>query len=657
MITLINTGYRHILCCVILTILFAANGRAEVRLPRIFGSGMVVQRNEPVVVWGWADAGEKITVRLAGQVQKTTADATGNWQLRFRPLKAGGPYRMDVTGNNTIRLEDILSGDVWLCSGQSNMELEVKYAQHAAAEIAASGSPLIRHVKVPVSMAINEQEDLAAPCSWQTAGPGNVADFSAVGYFFARRLVTDLKVPIGIINASKGATTIEPWLSQPALESVPELKQVAALIPRVSLEVCQDQRKEAVLSRVHAVQPAVPDTEIIKQFSTPEFDHRRWPQMDLPSIWEQHQLQNLDGVVWFRRQVDLDASFISGDSVLLKFGFVDDNDQCYVNGVLVGASRTPQAARVYRVPPGILKTGTNVIAVRVEDTGGNGGFYGTAGDFVLQVKNKVQPLSGKWHYQVSEVYPSSWEIEPNTFPALLFNSMIGPLTRFPVAGILWYQGEGNAGGARRYQTSFPLLIKDWRKRWKKDLPFYFVQLSGFEATGRTTNSNTGSLWAELREAQAAALALPRTGMAVTTDIGNPVNIHPENKQEVGRRLAALALNQVYKKNVACMGPVFKTAVVEGNRIRVVFDAAGNGLQPAKAGDQVTGFEVAGGDGTFYKATVRVAGTQLWVAAPEVKAPVVVRYNWADYTQGNLFNSEGFPAAPFRSDAPQYETGR
>lgn len=628
-----------------------SESRADVRLPYIFGDGMVLQRGKAVPIWGWADPGEKVTVTLGKQKKITVTDQSGRWRVDLASLAAGGPYIMEIKGRNSIRFSNVLSGEVWLCSGQSNMELEVKYAQNAAAEIAAGNYPLIRQLRVPVSIALQEQSNFSEAVSWKTAVPDQVGEFSAVAYFFARQLYQKLKVPIGIINASKGATTIEPWMSKSSLENSAALKDIAARIPTGTLENTQNLRKQLVLDAVKLAQGSIPDSGNTMAFERIDYNHAHWPQMNIPSIWELGKLKSMDGVVWFRKEMELEELPSGADSSFIQFGFVDDNDQLYINGVQVGASRTPQAYRRYFIPRSVLKKGKNLISLRVEDTGGNGGFYGSPGDFVLLSGSKKYPLSGDWHFQVTDVYKSSWEIEPNTYPSLLFNTMIHPLIPFGIAGMLWYQGEGNVGGAGQYSKSLPALINDWRSRWKQELPFYLVQLSGFEATGRPVNSNTGSYWAELREAQASVLNLTKTGMAVTTDIGNAVNIHPGNKQDVGKRLAALALNRHYGKKMPDSGPVFKSMTVIGSSIQVNFDGVYDGFRTLKPGEPVRGFEIAGADRKFYKANAVIKDSQLIVSAEEVESPVIVRYNWADYTDGNLFNSLGFPAAPFRSDSP------
>ncbi|MBS1664794.1 MAG: sialate O-acetylesterase, partial [Bacteroidetes bacterium] len=387
------------------------------------------------------------------------------------------------------------------------------------------------------------------------------------------------------------------------------------------------------------------DASAVIAWKTPAFDAGKWPTMHIPGRWDDQQLGGyFDGIVWFRKEINLKNIT---DTVLLSLGMIDDNDETYVNGTLIGATNSYTQKRIYKIPPGILHEGKNLIAVKVEDTGGGGGFYGESKDVYLSFQNTTIDLSGPWAFQVASVSPGSGNFGPNSYPSLLFNAMIAPLTPFAIKGVIWYQGENNASRAFQYRKAMPLLIYDWRNHWKeKDLPFYYVQLASFNASNG--NSNQGSSWAELREAQTLTLTVPHTGMAVATDLGESHDIHPKNKQDVGKRLAALALKNTYKRPIVASGPAYRSMSINDNKITLLFTGTGSGLQTKAA--QLTGFEIAGDDKKFYTATATLKDNKVEVEAPGVPHPVAVRYGWSDDNiNANLYNKEGFPAIPFRTD--------
>jgi sialate O-acetylesterase len=359
-------------------------------------------------------------------------------------------------------------------------------------------------------------------------------------------------------------------------------------------------------------------------------------------------LGDMDGVVWFRKTINLSAED-AGKSATLELAMIDDNDVTYVNGAKVGATNSYNAKRNYSIPAGVLKEGKNVIAVRVEDTGGGGGVYGDSSDMKLTIGNHTLPLYGDWLFGVEAIAGDAASVGPNSYPTLLFNAMINPLIPYTIEGAIWYQGEANAGRAYQYRKAFPLMITDWRKHWNEgDFPFYFVQLASWNADNG--NSAKGSSWAELREAQNKTLSLPNTGMAVTTDIGNAVDIHPKNKQEVGKRLAAIALHNVYEKNIVYSGPVYQSMQTDGNKIILSYTNTGSGLMVKDKYGYIKGFEIAGADKQFHYAKAYINGDKVVVLNDSVNAPVAVRFGWADDAgDDNLYNKEGFPASPFRTD--------
>lgn len=638
----------------LVALFFASATFADIRLPVLFSSNMVLQRDRPIPFWGWADKGEKITVKFHDQQRTTTAGKDGKWKLELDAEQAGGPYTLIIKGKNTITLSDILTGDVWVCSGQSNMEFAVSSSQNAASEIKNAKYYKICHLEVPKAMAYQPKNDLDRPASWKIADRENVARFSAVGYFYARELYKELQVPIGLIHTSWGGTDIETWISRAALEKGNLFKDKALATKKdVNLELLIKQRKEQIIKRINEIQGGFPDQASTATWVHTSFDDSKWPRMKVPGLWEQ-SIESFDGVVWLRKTILLPAGD-AGKPALLKLARIDDSDVTYVNGIKVGQMKDKyNERRVYPISAGVLKEGKNVIVVRIEDNGGGGGIYGTEDEVEIETANKTYPLSGEWKYQVETVFENSSTNtgnigNPNDFPTLLFNAMINPLTDFAIKGVIWYQGENNANRAFQYRTTFPLLINDWRRHWRQgDFPFYFVQLSSWKAANG--NSNSGSSWAELREAQSAALSLPNTGMAVTIDIGDVNDIHPKNKQDVGMRLAAIALNKTYKKAIAFSGPVFKSIQIKDNQAVLSFQYAEGGLIAKDKYGYLKGFEIAGPDQKFYYANAFIEGDKVVVAHNKVLNPVAVRYGWADDAgDANLYNEAGFPAAPFRTD--------
>lgn len=620
----------------------------NVTLPKIFGDNMVLQRNKLIPVWGWADANEKITVRFDHQTKTITADKNGNWKVNLDKELAGGPYQLVVKGNNTITIKNILVGEVWICSGQSNMEMPIEgwgKVNNYEEEIATANYPQIRHIKIPNTVSGTPQKDIPQG-EWKICSPATAGDFTAAGYFFARELYTQLKIPIGLINTSWGGTHVETWTSREAFENSSEFKSMIAQMPLLNLDSLAAVRKEAMMKKIQLLQGSLPTADEAASWKNVEFDNSKWPQMQLPALWEQKQLGDLDGVVWFRKGIDVSEDD-AGKEATLELAMIDDNDVTYVNGVKVGATNSYNAHRKYLVPANLLKTGKNVIAARVEDTGGGGGIYGDSSAMKLTIGADVVSLAGNWSFSVEQVYGGGNSVGPNSYPTLLFNAMVNPLIPYAFEGVIWYQGESNADRAYQYRKAFPLMITDWRKHWGAgDFPFYFVQLASFNAGNG--DSKKGSTWAELREAQTMTLSLPNTGMAVTTDIGNSTDIHPKDKQDVGKRLAAIALHNLYNKTNVYGGPMYKSMKVQGDNIVISFTNTGSGLV-ARNG-VLRGFEIAGLGGQFYPADASIDGDHVLVHSNEIRYPVAVRFGWMDDAgEDNLFNKEGFPASPFRTD--------
>ncbi|MFG4004430.1 sialate O-acetylesterase [Flavobacterium aquidurense] len=629
---------------IFLFIMCSILANANVRMPLLFSDGMVLQRNKEIPVWGWAEPNEKVEVHFNKQIKTTQADKDGKWMIKLSAEKAGGPFELSITGKNKITIKDILVGEVWICSGQSNMEFQMYKTMNAEKEMADSNYPMIRHFGVAQDLSGTPKEDLKAG-KWLVANKENIRDFTAAGFFFAKKLYTELKIPIGIINTSWGGTNVETWTSREAFEKSNEFKTMIADVPQVDMDAVFEVYKKSVLDNVKKVQGFDVSMKNEDQFKTFDFNDKNWPEIKVPSLWENQQIGNIDGVVWMRKTITLTAEQAKSEAVLY-LSKVDDEDITYVNGVEVGTNKIWETLRVYKIPPGVLKEGKNVIAVRIADYSGGGGIYGDPADLKIQFKDSNLPLEGLWKFNVVQVKIA---VSPNSYPSLLYNAMVNPLIPYAFQGVLWYQGEANVWRAKQYKKAFPLMINDWRTKWNQgDFPFYFVQLSTFnEFNG---NSKVGSRWAELREAQAETLKLKNTGMVVTTDIGNAKDIHPTNKQDVGLRLAAIALNNVYGKKQICSGPTFKSQEIKGNEIILTFDNLGSGLSTSDHSENVKGFEIAGADKVFHSAKAIIKNNKVIVSSDEVKNPVAVHYGWADDdTEINLFNKEKFPASPFRTD--------
>lgn len=626
---------------------------ARVIVPGIFADNMVLQRNVSIPVWGWADANEKVEIKFNKQTKTIKADKNGKWIVRLDAENAGGPYELSVKGKNSILIKNVLVGEVWLCSGQSNMEWTVGQSDNAKKEIAAAKYLFIRHVKIRHTISSLPETDFITD-GWKVCDSTTVANFSGIGYFFAKNVYDSLKIPIGLINDSWGGTNVETWISRESFESSDEFREMIAGMPKINLDSLSKAIVKSTELRIEALQGTKFIDLTPNLFKEPAFDDSKWPELNEPQLWEQQSIGELDGVVWLRKTIILPSLDFTKEAII-ELSKIDDDDITYINGIKVGSTNQWDAKRKYAISPGILQEGKNVIAVRVVDNIGGGGIYGDAADLKITLNEKIISLSGNWKFQVESIKKTTSE---NSFPSLCYNSMIAPLIPYAFKGVLWYQGESNAGRSYQYRKAFPLMINDWRKKiGQGDFPFYFVQLATFFAGG---NSNDGCGWAELREAQTMTLSLPNTGMVVTTDlVTNPKDIHPTNKQDVGKRLAALALNNLYEKQMVCNGPSYKSMEVKGNEIILSFDNTGTGLfTPDKYG-YIKGFEIAGADSVFYFAKAFIRDDKIILSADKVSNPMAAHFGWmGDAIECNLFNKEarpdgsvgrGFPAIPFRTD--------
>ncbi len=629
---------------------FAMAVQAQLQMPAIFGDSMVLQRDAPIRLWGKAIPNENVTVVFLQQRKVIAADSKGVWNIILSPEKAGGPYVLSISTGRSLVFKGVMMGDIWVCSGQSNMEFPVKgwsSVVNAEEEIAAAKYPDIRLFTVEKNLYALPETELKG--RWETCSPASIPLFSAVGYFFGRSLHKELNIPVGLINTTWGGTPIETWISRIGFEKDPYYSSVIKTAPELSMESLLKQRRDKEQAYVQSLQNDLPDLSDSAHWKDLDYDDTKWNKMPVPGLWEaQPGLSRLDGVVWFRTELDISADD-TGSPAAFHLGMIDDSDETYLNGERIGGMNGWNTERAYTVREGLLKPGKNVLAIRVTDGGNGGGIYGDNSQFYLSVNNKKISLSGDWRYRIQEVLYSSNGIGPNDYPSLLYNGMIHPIEKLQVKGVIWYQGEANTSTAYEYRKALPLLIRDWRARFQNpSMPFYFVQLTSYNAANG--NSASGSTWAEMREAQATALQLQGTGMAVTIDIGEASDIHPRNKQDVGYRLALLALRNTYGRPLLASGPLYTSLKKDKASLIVSFSSTGQGLV-IKKGSVLHGFEIAGSDQKFYPADASIiTGNKVKLSSLLVPLPVAARYAWADDAgAANLFNSEGLPAAPFRTD--------
>jgi sialate O-acetylesterase len=650
-----NNSKRNSLIRLMLILAFfgfnSLTGWGNVRIPRIISSNMVLQRNAPIILWGWADAREKVTIAFAGSTISSRADNQGKWKIVFPSMPAGGPFSMEFRGKNTILLTNIMVGEVWICSGQSNMEFVVSRSVNGPEEVKNAAFPEIRLFDVPNRVSFKPAEDVSGG-EWKECSPATVANFSAVGYFFGRDLYQDLKIPIGLISTNWGGTLIESWTSEDALYTIPERKESVDRLRNLDLakiEIEQKQKIQYVKSLVSGTTDGLINGTAV--WAKTDYDDSGWARLKVPGLWEQSLLPGLDGVVWFRREMEIPEDMTHSDAIL-SLGKIDDSDITWINGKEVGQMINKYSAeRNYAVPVGILKPGKNIITVRIEDTGGGGGFWSEDSMLYLKTTAHRIALAGEWKFKINPLQYSFEEsiAGPNDYPSVLYNGMIHPLLNYAVKGAIWYQGEANAEEAYLYRKLLPLMINNWREKWNNPgLAFLIVQLANFMQPQAVPGNSD---WAELREAQQMALSVPLTGIAVTIDIGEAEDIHPRNKQDVGYRLSLAARKIAYNETIVYSGPVYKNSKIEGNKMVIEFENIGSGLLARDKYGYLKGFTIAGPDQHFIWARASVEGDRVVVYSPEIEKPAAVRYAWADNPDdANLYNKEGLPASPFRTDS-------
>jgi sialate O-acetylesterase len=622
---------------------------ASLHVSPLVSDGMVLQRQARVPIWGSAAPGATVTVALDGHNRSATADASGDWKVSLPPMIAGGPHTIRIrAGAEEIDVNDVLVGDIWVASGQSNMEFTVANAGDAAAQIATARDTRIRQFKVPNSFSSEPSYELAGGV-WTHADREHVPTFSAVAYFFAQELRRTSDVPIGIINTSWGGSRIEAWMSASALRlSAPQWK--LAWDRELARQRTALDSLRARVGELPTVDAGLVDGRPL--WADPALDESRWVPIEVPSLWEDAGYADMDGIGWYRTTFALTADEIAR-GVRLGLGTIDDSDISWVNGIQVGQTEGAyNRPRIYDVPPSALRVGRNVLAVRVEDTGGGGGIYGDPSLLYLEIGGVRRPLRESWRFRVGVVTMKPDGQRINKVPTVLYNKMVQPLLPYPIKGVIWYQGESNADrleDAAAYRDLFADMITSWRSAWRLgDFPFLWVQLPNYMPA--VAEPSLTSNWATLRESQTAALRLPHTGQAVVIDLGEAGDIHPKNKHDVGVRLAAIARTVAYGQPVVNSGPTLRRFAVRGNRVTIEFQHAA-GLRTRVPAGTIGGFAISGSDRRFLWAKAEIVGDKIVVWSDQVPRPVAVRYAWENNPDhANLVNVAGLPAAPFRTDA-------
>ncbi len=650
----------------------AANEDSHVWMPQMFTDGMVLQQNSDVPIWGKAAPGSQLSITGSwGQTATATADDKGLWRTSITTPKFGGPYTIEIKGPSTTTINDVMIGEVWLASGQSNMEMPMEGWSGAPVEngpedIASSGNGNIRVFMVERAVSFEPEDNIKG--AWKSASPANTPKFGATCYYFAKKLNAELGVPVGVINTSWGGTPVESWIPAGSVATVQGYEDKVKLINQSNGMVASYKAWFDKLPKVEKGSTPYADLDFKDEaLAAKDFDDSKWKEMTLPRLYETDKnVGSFDGVMWYRRKIEIPEA-MAGKDITLSLGAIDDMDRTYLDGTLVGETMDEgkyQEKRIYTIPAAQATAGTHTLAVRVLDNMGGGGLYDKPEELMFYAagnqKNAVS-LAGNWKYLPTAEFLNGvfyiYDIPSQQFynrpvfpidlneqtPTTLYNAMVAPIVGYKIAGAIWYQGEANVGRAKEYAQTFPLMVTSWRKNWNQGaFPFYYVQIAPW-------NYGDGASQ-EIREAQRLSLATENTGMAVTMDIGDNDNIHPANKHDVGDRLAFIALNKVYGKDgVQFSGPLYKSCEVSGNKLVVSFDYA-DGLKLTSP----KGFELCGADGKYYDATPKIVGDKIELTSPKVKAPVAARYLWSNCTSGeNLFNAAGLPASSFCTKGLDY----
>jgi sialate O-acetylesterase len=673
-----KTLFKITLLITAISTLMSCNKETNLSVPSIFSDNMVIQQNKSVAIWGKATPGTEITISGSWEKSATaTAGDDSTWQTELSTIEAGGPYELSVSSSDTtITIKNVMLGEVWLASGQSNMEMPLKgwppndTILNSAQFITNSDNEAIRMFTVARNMASEPLDNVSG--AWVQANPENSGNFSATAYFFARKLNKELNVPIGIIHSSWGGTPIEAWISSTQLKESEDFSDIIKDLEKLAPQAEAYDRWLATNESVSILPTAgnkepYKDLDAFDEFcSDPATNTANWPSVKLPTTIEQTEIGEMDGIVWFRKDIEIPESW-EGQELILSLGPIDDMDVTYLNGEKIGGTEVEgfwQQVRYYTIPAEMAKQGSATIAVKVMDHQGGGGIYGDPDQMKIHPKGNdanAIALDGEWKYNVvgqiagSKLYlfdPSTdaYESRPELSvqlsshtPTVLYNAMIAPLVPYTINGTIWYQGETNVGRANQYMELKSALINNWRRDFKNpEMPFYYVQLAPWNY-----NDVEGISSANLREAQRRSLKIPNTGMAVTLDIGNVNNIHPANKTDVGERLALWALTKDYEKNIPFSGPIPDDLKAQEGKIIITFTNVSDGLKINS--DVPNQFEIAGNDGKFFPANATVKEEQVIVSSPKVNQPVNVRYAYKNGAEASLFNGAGLPAPSFTSE--------
>ena len=625
----------------------------QIKLPRLVRDSMILQRDTKINIWGWAAKNEKINIKFNSKSYKATTGSDGKWLIQLPPMRAGGPYTMDISGSNKsdsyrISLKEILVGDVWICSGQSNMvhQMNIHDVTYAK-DIAEANNSQIRHFWIPTLTNLQGPQHDLPTGFWRSAIGDDVRPFSAVAYFFAKRLYEKYHVPIGLINASVGGTPIEAWTSE---EGLKDFSAIQATIQKNKDTAYINGMNRAALN--NTTRPQQNDIGMLgeKKWFDISYVPKNWRTINVPGYWEDQGIKDLNGIVWYRKEIDIPAAMV-GKAAKVWLGRIVDTDELYINGKRVGNTTYMYPQRRYNVSADVLKAGKNIFVVRVTNTNGKGGFVPDK-PYCIFSGNDTVDLKGTWQYKVGDVFKPQTGgvgggINAQSQPTALYNAMVAPLINYSVKGFLWYQGEANTSRAEEYAKLQPAQIIDWRNKWKQgELPFLYVQLPGFMDYNYLPSESN---WAKLRESQSSSLSVPNTAMVVAIDLGEWNDIHPDNKKDVGDRLALAALKLTYNENIVHSGPIYQSSATEGNKIIISFTNTGSGLI-TNDGEELGEFAIAGADKKFVWAKAKIESNTIIVSNDMISNPMYVRYAWADNpVNPNLYNKEGLPASPFRTD--------
>lgn len=620
----------------------------SLRLAGIFGDGMVIQKGINAPVWGTATPNTNVQVEFAGFITSAKSADDGKWMVRMPILNYGGPFDMKVMSTDTVVMKDVMVGEVWLASGQSNMEWRVGagVGPNIEKEITGANFPNIRYYNVPRKTSCIPLNDIAKQ-SWNRISPSSVKDLSAVAYFFAKELCLDKKIAVGIINSSWGATSVEAWMSAEMLSTHPDFRDKVLQMNRdqkawdlfVKNSIKTDHERDS-LARLA-------QEGIEAKVYAPEYNAAAWKKSNYPVSLESIGLGGYWGLVWFRKNIEIPKEAL-GENLKFRVTIMAKDVIIYWNGNEIGRTVNPSKQVEYNIPKKLVKKGKNVLAIRMYENWGYA-WVGTSDSeaVIVSEDQKIKiPLDGEWSSN-STIEPAlaQWQGYFN-YNTVQYNGRIAPIIPYGIKGVIWYQGENNAGKAYQYRTLFPMMIQDWRIRWGNGyMPFLFVQLANYKTKKAEPSDDS---WAELREAQALTLRYPNTGMACAIDIGEANDIHPKNKLDVGKRLYLAARKVAYREDVVSSGPVYESMKVDGSKIRLKFTSIGSGLDVKNHGI-LKGFAISGSDHKFYWAEAVVEGNEVVVSSSKVPSPVAVRYSWETNPDGNLYNKDGLPAPPFRTD--------